>query len=98
MNNLISEDAVYYKIGSVELGIATTGRRTSNYFCWCEIYDEYEQLIKDHFLSDVFTGKWVKCEPIIKKWRKRCEKNKLTPFPVHHTQSETNNWDHNFEN
>lgn len=75
-------EAVYYKIGSYELGIVTTGKRTSNYSCWCEIYGKNGDIIKDHYLSDVYYGKWPKCQPVINKWKKLCEKVKLVNKPL----------------
>lgn len=70
-------EAFYYKIGSYEAGIASTGSRSSNYHCYCIIYDENKTEIKKHSLSDVFYGKWRKCESVIKKWQKAVDKNKL---------------------
>jgi len=69
--------AVYFRIDSDEAGIMNTGKRSANYHCWCEILDAEKNLIKDHALSDVFYGKWSKCQPVINKWQKKCERAKL---------------------
>jgi hypothetical protein len=69
--------ALYFKIESYEAGIAATGRRSSSYHCYCEIYDENKNAIKRHALSDVFYGKWRKCSAVINKWQKAVDKAKL---------------------
>jgi len=74
-------EAVYYRISSMELGIYSTGSRSSNYICYCIVYDNNNNQINGHFLNDRFTGKWRKCHSLMNKWRKECIKNKLTEKP-----------------
>jgi hypothetical protein len=69
---------VYYKIGSYEMGLQNTGKRSANYHCWIAIYDKGGVEIKGHSLSDCFSGKWAKCSTVINKWRKSMKKNNLT--------------------
>lgn len=72
--------AVYYQITDYEAGFQNTGSRRSNYHCACEIFDENKLILKNNPLSDVFYGKWPRCEKVIRKWRKACEKSKLLPL------------------
>jgi hypothetical protein len=69
--------AAYFRIVSYEAGMMNTGKRSVNYHCYCEILDTDKSLIKNHHLSDVFYGKWSKCQTIINRWQKNCEKIKL---------------------
>lgn len=73
--------AQYYCITDYEAGIQNTGSRSSSYHCACEIFDEFKIRIPDHDLNDVFYGKWRKCSSVISKWRKNCERAKLSPLP-----------------
>lgn len=68
--------AVYYIISSYGGGLAT-GKTTDNYHCFCEIYDKDGNVIKDHPLSEVFYGKWRRCNTLMKKWQKAVDKLKL---------------------
>lgn len=69
--------AVYFIIDSYEAGIQNTGKRSANYHCWCEILDINKDPIKTHPLNDVFYGKWGKCQKVITKWQKQCERANL---------------------
>jgi hypothetical protein len=69
-------EAVYFKVTSFEAGFGNTGKRTSNYHCDCIILDAEKKSIQ-HPLSDTFYGKWSKCQSVINKWYKKCEKDKL---------------------
>lgn len=71
----------FYEIGSFETGITNTGSRNANYHCWCSIFNEKGEKVYSH-LQDVFYGRWTKCEKAISKWRKKCEKEKLTPLNI----------------
>jgi hypothetical protein len=70
--------AVYFRITSFEAGMLNTGKRSAYYHCYCEILDADKSIIKNHHLSDVFYGKWGKCQTVINKWYKTCEKAKLS--------------------
>lgn len=74
------QKAMYFRIDSHETAF-TTGSRKSNYHCYCLIFDEHQREIKGHALSDVFYGKWPRCEPVIRRWQKAVNKAKLQRLP-----------------
>lgn len=69
-------EAKYYIISSYGGGLAT-GKTTDNYHCFCEIYDTDGKAIKEHPLSEVFYGKWRRCNTLMKRWQKAVDKANL---------------------